>query len=131
MIRFQTVLVLSLLGASHARSARRCRVLPLPRRGTERVSAPFAQQVTLETAAAHPEIKKIGLHAVSPNETESCLIASPIVSKIGKVSSPAALTVLSSGQSKVYLHAEEGGFVDLGLPLKDAKQYQSIKFRMA
>ncbi len=85
-----------------------------------KVSAPFAQQLLVEAKAAHPEVKKIGLHVVPPGETQSCIIANPIVSKIGKVSSARDLTVVTSGEAKVYPHAEEGGFFDLGLPMFDA-----------
>lgn len=86
-----------------------------------KVSAPFAQHLLVATKAAHPEIKKIGLHTVPPGETESCIIANPIESKIGKVSSPNDLKVVTSGEPKIYPHAEEGGFFDLGLPMTDAQ----------
>ena len=85
-----------------------------------KVNAPYAQQLLVEAKAAHPELKKIGLHVVPPGETESCIIANPITSKIGKISSPRDLTVVRSGQPKVYPHEEEGGFFDLGLPMFDA-----------
>ncbi len=87
-----------------------------------KVSAPFAQQLLVEAKAAHPEIKKIGLHTVPPGETHSCIIANPIVTKIGKVSSARDLTVVTSGEAKVYPHAEEGGFFDLGLPMFDSSR---------
>ncbi len=85
-----------------------------------KVSAPYAQQLLVETKARYPELKKIGLHVVPPGETESCIIANPITSKIGKISSARDLTVVISGQPKVYPHPEEGGFFDLGLPMSDA-----------
>ena len=86
-----------------------------------KVSAPFAQQPAVTTKAAHPEIKKLGLHTVPPGEQESCIIANPIASKIGKISSAADLTVVTSGEAAAYPHPEEGGFFDLGLPLNDAQ----------
>lgn len=85
-----------------------------------KVNAPYAQRLLTEAKAAHPELKKIGLHVVPPGETESCIIANPVTSKIGKVSSARDLTVVTSGQPKVYPHPEEGGFFDLGLPMFDA-----------
>jgi len=85
-----------------------------------KVNAPYAQKLVMETMKSHPEIKKIGLHTVPPGETESCIVASPFASKIGKISSAADLTVVTSGEPKVYPHPEEGGFFDLGLPMKDA-----------
>ncbi len=87
-----------------------------------KVDAPFAQKLLLDAKAAHPELKKIGLHAVPPGGTESAIIANPIVSKIGKVSSANDLTVVTSGQPKVYPHEEEGGFFDLGLPMTDSQK---------
>lgn len=86
-----------------------------------KVDAPFAQQLILAAKAAHPELKKIGLHAVPPGGTESAIVANAIPGKIGKVSSPNDLTVVATGQPKVYPHPEEGGFFDLGLPLTDAQ----------
>ena len=62
------------------------------------------------------------MHAIAPGETQYAIIASPITSKIGKISSAADLTVITSDSSKVYPHAEEGGFFDLGLPLWDAEK---------
>lgn len=85
------------------------------------VSAPYAQQLLLEARTKHPELKKIGLHAIAPGETESAIIANPIASKIGKVSSPRDLVVVSTGKPTVTPHPEEGGFFDLGLPMTDAK----------
>ena len=87
-----------------------------------KVDAPYAQKLLLSAKAAHPEIKKIGLHAVPPGGTESVIIANPITSKIGKLSSANDLTVVTSGLPKVYPHPEEGGFFDLGLPMTDSQQ---------
>lgn len=87
-----------------------------------KVNAPYAQQLLVEAKTNHPELKKIGLHVVPPGETESCIIANPIPSKIGKVSSPRDLTVVTSGQPRVYPHNEEGGFFDLGLPMFDVQR---------
>jgi hypothetical protein len=95
---------------------------PVPPPRYLKVEAPYAQQLLVEAKASHPELKKIGLHVVPPGETESCIIANPITSKIGKVSSPRDLTVVTSGQPRVYPHPEEGGFFDLGLPMFDANQ---------
>ena len=87
-----------------------------------KVDAPYAQQLLLAAKAAHPELRKIGLHAVPPGGTESAIIANPIASKIGKLSSPNDLIVVTTSQPKVYPHPEEGGFFDLGLPMTDREQ---------
>lgn len=86
-----------------------------------KVSAPYAQQLLLQARAQHPELKKIGLHAIAPGQTESAIIANPITSKIGKVSSLRDLTVVTSGKPTVVPHPEEGGFFDLGLPMTDSE----------
>ena len=83
------------------------------------VSAPFAQQLILATKTAHPELKKIGLHAVPPGEAESCIVANAIPSKIGKISSAKDMEAVTAGQARSYPHAEEGGFFDLALPVSD------------
>lgn len=84
-----------------------------------KVDAPLAQKLVLEAKAQHPEIKKIGMHAIPPGAAESAIIGSDNPSKIGKVSSANDLTVETTGTPKVYPHAEEGGFFDLGLPMFD------------
>ncbi len=124
---FQHLLAVSMLAilasfsASAPAQAPTTPAAPAPDRYLK-VNAPYAQQLLVEAKAAHPELKKIGLHAVPPGETETCIIANPITSKIGKISSLRDLTVVSSGQPKVYPHAEEGGFFDLGLPMFDAEK---------
>ena len=68
------------------------------------VSAPLAQKLVLEAKAQHPEIKKIGTHAIPPGATESAIIGSDNPSKIGKVSSANDLTFVTTGIAKVYPH---------------------------
>lgn len=92
---------------------------PSPAARYIKVSAPLAQKLVLEAKAAHPEIKKIGMHAVPPGAADSAIIASDNPAKVGKVSSANDLSVVTSGAPKVYPHPEEGGFFDLGLPMFD------------
>jgi hypothetical protein len=40
------------------------------------VSAPFAQQMIVKEKTMHPEIQKLGLHAVPPGQTQNVIIAS-------------------------------------------------------
>ncbi len=89
------------------------------------VSAPFAQHLILATKAAHPELKKIGLHAVPPGERESCIIANAIPSKIGKISSAKDMEAVTSGEARSYPHPEEGGFFDLAVPVSD-RQHRPV-----
>ncbi len=82
------------------------------------VHAPFAQALVLKTKAAHPEIHKLGIHAVPPGETDSAIIANNIPAKIGKRSSAKDLQHLATGQPWVTKISKEGIY-DLLLPLAD------------
>jgi DNA-binding beta-propeller fold protein YncE len=83
------------------------------------VSAPFAQQLIVAVKAAHPEIQKLGLHAIPPGFHEYAIIANNFPSKIGKRSSEADLAVVNSGKATVQKN-ERGKFFDLCLPIDDA-----------
>lgn len=82
------------------------------------VHAPFAQQLIEKVKAEHPEIQKLGLHAVPPGETRSAIIANNIPSKDGKLSSPGDLATVASGQPKAH-RIEKGQFWDTFVPLHD------------
>jgi DNA-binding beta-propeller fold protein YncE len=83
------------------------------------VNAPYAQDLLIATKKAHPELQKLGLHAIPPKQQDYVIIANPITSKIGKKSSQADLAVLSSGKPAVKSD-EKGKFFDLCLPISDA-----------
>ena len=112
---------LSLLAPSATLTSAQTTETPVIAPPSLKVNAPLAQKILLDMKASHPEIKKIGLHTVPPGETESCIIANPMTSKIGKISSSADLTVITSWEPKIYPHAEEGGFFDMGLPMSDTQ----------
>ena len=59
------------------------------------VNAPYAQSLVIATKNAHPELQKLGLHAIPPGEQDYAIIANPIPSKIGKESSGSDLSVIS------------------------------------
>jgi DNA-binding beta-propeller fold protein YncE len=83
------------------------------------VNAPYAQSLVIATKNAHPELQKLGLHAIPPGEHAYAIIANPIPSKIGKESSGSDLSVISS--RKPFAKADEKGkFYDLRLPISDA-----------
>ena len=81
------------------------------------VEAPYAQYLATKTMTVHPELKKIGIHAIPPSKTDSQILGSNIPTKLGKKSSEADMTVVSSNQPKA---ATRDGFFDLALPLNDA-----------
>jgi DNA-binding beta-propeller fold protein YncE len=83
------------------------------------INAPYAQNLLVTTKNAHPELQKLGLHAIPPGQEDYAIIANPIVSKIGKKSSAGDLSVLTSGKPSVKRN-DEGKFFDLCLPISDA-----------
>src|SRR5579863_747658 len=83
------------------------------------VDAPFAQDLVVATKTAHPELQKLGLHAVPPGQHDYAIVANGITSKIGKKSSAADLAVLQTGKATVK-RDEAGQFFDLCLPISDS-----------
>jgi DNA-binding beta-propeller fold protein YncE len=83
------------------------------------VNAPYAQDLVVAIKNAHPELQKLGLHAIPPEQHDYAIIASPITSKIGKKSSAADLSVLATGKPTVNPNDKEK-FFDLCLPISDA-----------
>jgi len=71
------------------------------------------------TKNAHPELQKLGLHAIPPGQSDYAIIANAITSKIGKKSSAADLTVVTTGKATVK-RDEAGRFFDLCLPIADS-----------
>jgi hypothetical protein len=87
------------------------------------VNAPYAQALVVATKNAHPELQKLGLHAIAPGQSDYAVIANGITSKIGKKSSAADLAVLTTGKATVK-RDEKGKFFDLCLPISDASKRQ-------
>jgi DNA-binding beta-propeller fold protein YncE len=85
------------------------------------VNAPYAQALVVATKNAHPELQKLGLHAIAAGQSDYVIITNAITSKIGKKSSPADLAVLTTGRPTVK-RDEKGKFFDLCLPISDASK---------
>jgi hypothetical protein len=83
------------------------------------VDAPTAQRLILAELNKHPEIVKIGLHAVPPSATDNAIIACSIASKIGKKSSPSDMENLAAGKP-VSKRIDKEKIFDLMLPITDA-----------
>jgi DNA-binding beta-propeller fold protein YncE len=83
------------------------------------ISAPYAQNLIVATKAAHPELQKLGLHVIPPGRGDYFIIANAIPGKIGKQSSAADVSVITSQKPSVK-KVEKGEFFDLGLPISDA-----------
>jgi hypothetical protein len=105
------MLKLTLLLAAAAALAAQAIYLP--------VNAPYAQSLVVATKNAHPELQKLGIHAIPPGATDYAIVANAITSKIGKKSSAADLTVVHTGKPTVK-RDEAGKFFDLCLPISDS-----------
>ncbi len=83
------------------------------------VNAPFAQHLVTATMSAHPELQKMGLHAIAPGAQDDTIIACSVPSKVGKKSSPGDLAVEQTKKATAKA-VTDGSFYDLALPLSDA-----------
>ncbi len=86
------------------------------------VQAHFAQYLLTSTMSAHPELQKMGLHAVPAGEQDEVIIACSVPSKIGKKSSAGDLETEHAGKPSVKTVSEKS-FYDLALPLNDANKH--------
>jgi hypothetical protein len=84
------------------------------------VNAPTAQRLILAELEKHPEIVKIGLHAVPPTSTDNAIIACSVPSKIGKKSSPNDMVNLAAGKP-LSKRIDKDKIFDLMLPITDAQ----------
>ncbi len=82
------------------------------------VSAPFAQQLIVKVKMAHPEIQKLGLHAVLPGQDQNVIIANNLPEKIGKVSSANDMQLVASGEPQA-VRIDKGSYWDTFVPLHD------------
>jgi hypothetical protein len=82
------------------------------------VDAPFAQHLIVKEKAIHPEIQKLGLHAVPPGQAQNVIIASNLPEKIGKVSAPSDLQIVAAGKPQAEKIDKEG-YWDTFVPLHD------------
>jgi len=82
------------------------------------VNAPFAEHLIMKEKAMHPEIYKLGLHAVPPGQSENVIVANNLPEKIGKVSSPNDMRLVASGEP-VAVRVDKGSFFDTFVPLHD------------
>jgi hypothetical protein len=83
------------------------------------VQAHYAQYLLTETMSAHPELQKMGIHAVPPGGQDEIIIACSVPSKLGKKSSAGDLETEHSGKPSVKTVTDRS-FYDLALPLTDA-----------
>src|SRR6202020_2518840 len=83
------------------------------------VHAPRALDLDLATLSAHPDLRKMGLHAVPPGGKESEIVANANTSRLGVASSAGDLGAVEDG--KTYCaRKDDGAFYNMKLPLEDA-----------
>jgi iron complex outermembrane receptor protein len=73
-----------------------------------------AQRIVDQIVAKHPALVRLTIHAVPAGETESRIIACNIRNKIGKISDPEDLHVMSTKQAVVL---REGTNLDVTMPI--------------
>jgi len=69
--------------------------------------------------SAHPDLRKMGLHATPPGAKESVIIANANVSRIGIKSSEGDLAAVMDGETYC-VKRDDGAFFNAKLPLHDA-----------
>ncbi len=83
------------------------------------VHAPRALELDMATLSAHPDLRKMGLHAVPPGGRGSVIVANGNTSRIGALSSAGDLDAIKDG--KTYCaKSDDGAFFNMKLPLRDA-----------
>jgi len=86
---------------------------------TQPINTPFAQSLVLSMLSAHPELRKMGLHAIPPGKTDSLIVANANSSRVGYKSTSGDLDAVKDG--KTYCSKKDNGaFYNLKLPLLDA-----------
>lgn len=83
------------------------------------VSAPFAERLVLSMLSDRPDLRKMGLHAVPPGQTESVIVANGNGTRIGVKTTDGDFEAVKDG--KTYCSKKENGsFYNMKLPLLDA-----------
>lgn len=83
------------------------------------VSAPYAEQLVLSMLSAHPDLRKMGLHAVPSGGSDSVIIANGNSTRIGIKSTAGDQDSIKDG--KTYCSRKENGsFYNIKLPLLDS-----------
>jgi len=83
------------------------------------VHAAKALELDFATMAAHPDLRKMGFHAVPPGGQESLIIANVNTTRIGIPSSDGDLTSTKDGQTSCS-KKDDGAYYGVKQPLKDA-----------
>jgi DNA-binding beta-propeller fold protein YncE len=85
----------------------------------EPLTAPFAGRLVLSMLSSHPDLRKMGLHAVPPGRTTSVIVANGNKSRVGVPTTQGDFDAVKEG--KTYCSAKQNGaFYNLKMPLFDA-----------
>ncbi len=85
----------------------------------QQVRAPTAERLVLEALSAHPDLRKMGLHAIPPGKTASVIIANGNAARIGIQSTEGDLAAVKDGKSYC-VKKNDGSFFNVKLPMFDA-----------
>ena len=83
------------------------------------VHAPRALDLDMSMLSAHPDLRKMGLHAIPPGGKESVIIANANTSRIGVPSSAGDLDAVKDGRTYC-AKKDDGAFFNMKLPLQDS-----------
>jgi hypothetical protein len=83
------------------------------------VHAPFAEELVRKTLSAHTQLRKMGLHAIAPGQTESVIIANGNATRVGIRTTEADFAAVKSG--KTYCaRKDDGSFYNMKMPMFDS-----------
>jgi len=92
-------------------------------RSTPSAPSPDIQAIVEAVAKDHPEVVRLTVHMVPPGGGVSCVVASTLAEKLGKVSDPEDLEAMATGKVVVL---EEVGAVDVTVPvMKKGARWES------
>ncbi len=85
-----------------------------------KVRAPFAEALVRQELSAHPNLRKMGLHAIAPGQQDSVIIANGNATRIGIKTTAGDFAAVGSG--KTYSKKiEDGSFFNMKMPMFDAQ----------
>jgi hypothetical protein len=85
----------------------------------EPLSAPFAGRLVLSMLSSHPDLRKMGLHAIPPGRTVSVIVANGNRSRVGVPTTQGDFDAVKDG--KTYCSPKQNGaFYNIKMPMFDA-----------
>jgi hypothetical protein len=85
----------------------------------QRVHAARALELDFATMAAHPDLRKMGIHAVPPGGRQSVILANVNITRIGIASSDGDLSSTKDGKISCS-KKDDGAYYGVKQPLRDA-----------